>query len=153
SYISSGFTAATAASPTVQSITLIRAPVITDTTIADQNANLGQNTPFLFESPSESGITPLAINNDASGQQVLLLRLLPRSTGATNPDGSPGLNLSAQAKAQFPFAARALATDSELGATIATSMTVYNTPGVPGSGINITASQQQAQNVFSQFAP
>ncbi|HKX64122.1 MAG TPA: autotransporter domain-containing protein, partial [Rhizomicrobium sp.] len=154
SYISAGFTAASAAAPAVQSITLIRAPVITDTTLAAQNALLGQNTPFLFETPAESGITPLSINNDPSGQQTLLLRLLPRSTGATNPvTGAPGLNLSAQAKAQFPFTARALATDNELGATIATSLTVYNTPGVPGSGINVAASQQQAQRVFSQFAP
>lgn len=153
SYISAGFTAASAAAPTVQSITLIRAPVITDTTLAAQNALLGQNTPFLFETPAESGVAPLSINNDSSGQQTLLLRLLPRSTGAKNADGSPGLNLSAQAKAQFPFTARALATDNELGATIATSLTVYNTPGVPGSGINVAASQQQAQQVFSQFAP
>src|SRR6185295_16173473 len=152
SYVSSGFTAATAAAPTTQSITLIRAHTITDTTLATQNAVLGQNTPFLFETPAESGITPLSIGS-AGSDQVLLLRLLPRSTGPTNADGSPGLNLSAQARAQFPFAARALATDSELGATIATSMTVYNTPGVPGSGINVTASQQQAQQVFSQFAP
>ncbi len=154
SYISSGFTTAAASAPTVQTITLVRAPVIVDTTLANQNALLGQNTPFLFETPAESGITPLAINNDPSGQQVLSLRLLPRSIGATNPvTGAAGLNLSAQAKNQFPFAARALATDSELGATIATSMTVYNTPGVAGSGINILASQQQAQQVFSQFGP
>jgi hypothetical protein len=155
SYISSGFTAAATAAPSVQNITLISAVHgITDSvsSIATQNALLGQNTPFLFETPAESGITPLTINTDASGQS-LLLRLLPRSTGATNKDGSPGLNLSGQAQAQFPFAARALATDNELGATIATSMTVYNTPGVPGSGINIAASQQQAQQVFSQFAP
>jgi hypothetical protein len=152
SYVSSGFTAASAAAPAIQSITLIRAHTITDTTLGTQNAVLGQNTPFLFETPAESGVTPLSIGS-ASGDQALLLRLLPRSTGAKNADGSPGLNLSAQAQAQFPFTARALATESELGATIATSMTVYNTPGVPGSGINVTASQQQAQQVFSQFAP
>jgi hypothetical protein len=157
SYISSGFTAASAAKPAVQNITLIRAPIITDTTLAGQNATLGQNTPFLFETPAESGVKPLSISNldpsDPSSDQVLLLHLLPRSTGAKNADGSPGLNLSAQAQAQFPFTARALATDNELGATIATSLTVYNTPGVPGSGINVTASQQQAQQAFSQFAP
>ena len=152
-YISSGFTAASTASPTAQTITLIRAPVITDTTLAAQNAQLGQNTPFLFETPTESGIAPLTVNNDPSGQQTLLLRLLPRSTGATNADGSPGLNLSGEARKQFPFTASALATDDELGAAVATSMTVYNTPGVPGSGINVAASQQQAQQVFSQFAP
>ncbi len=152
SYISSGLTAASGAAPTVQTITLIKAPTIIDTTLANQNALLGQNTPFLFETPAESGVTPLSIGT-AGGEQVLSLSLLPRSTGALNKDGSPGLNLSAQAKNQFPFVARALATDSELGATIATSMTVYNTPGVVGSGINITASQQQAQQVFSQFGP
>ena len=41
--------------------------------------------------------------------------LLPRSTGAKNADGSPGLNLSGEAKTQFPFTAAALATDDELG--------------------------------------
>jgi hypothetical protein len=152
-YISSGFTAASTANPTAQTITLIRAPSIVDTTLAAQNAQLGLNTPFLFETPTESGITPLAVTNDASGQQTLLLRLLPRSTGAKNADGSPGLNLSGQAAAQFPYAAAALATDNELGAAIATSLTVYNTPGTPSSGINVAASQQQSQRVFSQFAP
>jgi hypothetical protein len=152
-YISSGFTAASTASPTTQTITLIRAPVITDTTIANQNALLGQNTPFLFETPAESGVTPLAVGNDASGQQVLQLHLLPRSTSAKNADGSPGLNLSGDAKNQYPFTASALATDNELGSAIATSLTVYNTPGVPGSGINFAASQQRTQQVFSQFAP
>jgi len=149
---STNFVAGSSPGPTVQTVTLISAPVIVDTTIATQNAVLGQNTPFLFETPAESGIAPLSIGNSA-GQQLLQLSLLPRSTGATNKDGSPGLNLSGQAKNEFPFAARALATDNELGASIATSMTVYNTPGVPGSGINIVASQQQAQQVFSQFAP
>ncbi len=152
-YISSGFSAASTASPTAQTITLIRAPVITDTTLAAQNAQLGLNTPFLFETPTESGITPLSVAGDGTGQQTLLLKLLPRSTGAKNADGSPGLNLSGQARAQFPLTAAALATDNELGAAIATSLTVYNTPGVPSSGINVAASQQQSQRVFSQFAP
>jgi hypothetical protein len=31
---------------------------------------LGLNTPFLFETPTESGITPLAVTNDPSGQQA-----------------------------------------------------------------------------------
>ncbi|HTC83818.1 MAG TPA: autotransporter outer membrane beta-barrel domain-containing protein [Rhizomicrobium sp.] len=152
-YVSSGFTAASTASPTSQTITLIRAPVITDTTLAGQNAQLGQNTPFLFETPAESGLTSLSVSNDPSGQQVLQLHLLPRSTGAKNRDGSPGLNLSGEARSEFPLAAAALATDDQLGAAIATSLTVYNTPGAPGSGINVAASQQQAQQVFSQFAP
>ena len=152
-YVSSGFTTASTASPTAQTITLIRAPAITDGTLAAQNAVLGQNTPFLFETPAESGITPLTVGNDPSGQQVMQLHLLPRSTGAKNADGSPGLNLSAEAKSEFPLTAAALATDDQLGAAVATSLTVYNTPGLPGSGINVAASQQQAQQVFSQFAP
>jgi uncharacterized protein with beta-barrel porin domain len=153
-YISSGFTAASTAAPSVQSITLISANTITDTSLALQNAVLGQNTPFLFETPAESHIDPLNITTDANtGQQLLQLRLLPRSTGAKNADGSPGLNLSGEAAMQFPFAAAALANDDQLGASIATSLTVYNTPGQPGSGINVAASQQQAQQVFSQFAP
>jgi hypothetical protein len=159
-YISSGFTTASTETPNAAGITLIRAPVITDTTLAQQNAQLGQNTPFLFESPASAGIvsgdkgpTPLTIQNDSTGEETLLLHLLPRSTGATNADGSPGLDLSGQAKQEFPFAAAALATDPQLGSAVATSMTVYNTPGVPSSGINVKASQQQAQQVFSQFAP
>jgi hypothetical protein len=160
-YISSGLTAASTLNPTAQTVTLIRAATITDTpaSLANQNALLAQNTPFLFESPAsanavtgDKGPTPLTLGTD-SGQQVLQLHLLPRSTGATNADGSPGLNLSGEAQRQFPFAAAALATDNELGATIATALTVYNTPGTPGSGINVKASQQQAQQVFSQFAP
>ncbi|HEX4027465.1 MAG TPA: autotransporter outer membrane beta-barrel domain-containing protein [Rhizomicrobium sp.] len=155
-YISSGFTAASTASPTAQTITLIRAPVITDSaaSLATQNSALGLNTPFLFETPAESGITPLTQTTDVStGEQVLQLHLLPRSTGAQNADGSPGLDLSGQARNQFPFTAAALATDNQLGSAVATSLTVYNTPGIASSGINVAASQQQAQQVFSQFAP
>lgn len=151
-FISSGFTAASVAAPTAQTVTLIRAPVITDTTLAEQNAILGQNTPFLFESPAESGLAPLAIGT-AGGQQTLLLRLLPRSVNEFNADGSPGLNLKGDAKNQFPFVASALSTDTELGAAVATAMTVYNTPGQASSGINVAASQQQAEQVFSQFSP
>jgi hypothetical protein len=155
-YISSGFTVASTQNPTAQTITLIRAPVITDTdpSLATQNSALGLNTPFLFETPAESGITPLTKTTDtATGEQVLQLHLLPRSTNAKNADGSPGLNLSGEAKNEFPFAAGALSTDNELGAAVASSLTSYNTPGVPASGINVAASQQQAQRVFSQFAP
>jgi hypothetical protein len=155
-YISSGFTTASTQNPTTQTITLIRAPVINDTasSLATQNAALGLNTPFLFETPTESGITPLTETTDTStGQQVLQLHLLPRSTNATNADGSPGLDLSGEAKNEFPFTAAALATDNQLGSAVATSLTIYNTPGVASSGINVKASQQQAQQVFSQFAP
>ncbi|HUE63609.1 MAG TPA: autotransporter outer membrane beta-barrel domain-containing protein [Rhizomicrobium sp.] len=155
-YISSGFTVANTTSPAVQTITLIRAPVINDTasSLALQNSLLGLNTPFLFETPTESGVTPLTEATDIStGQQVLQLHLLPRSTGAKNADGTPGLNLSGEARNEFPFTAAALATDNQLGAAVATSLTAYNIPGVPSSGINVAASQQQAQQVFSQFAP
>lgn len=151
-FISSGFTAASVANPTVQTVTLLRAPTIIDTTLADQNARLGQNTPFLFETPTESGIQPLSLGS-SGGQQTLLLNLLPRSVNAVNADGSPGLNLSGDAKNQFPFISAALATDNDLGAAVATSMTIYNTPGVASSGINVAASQQQAQQVFGQFSP
>jgi len=151
-FISSGFTAAAVANPTVQTVTLIRATTITDTTLADQNARLGQNTPFLFETPAESGIAPLSIGS-SGGQQTLLLNLRPRSVNQFNANGTPGLNLDADTRSHFPFIAAALATDNDLGAAVATAMTVYNTPGVAGSGINVTASQQQAQQVFSQFAP
>lgn len=147
--------------PVEQTITLVRsAGTLVDNTLGDQNARLGQNTPFLFESPASAGIVagdngpaPLSLSSDSSGQQVLQLHLLPRSVGATNADGSPGLNLSGDAANQFPFVTRALATDPQLGAAVATSMTIYNTPGQPGSGINVKASQQQAEQVFSQFAP
>ena len=155
-YISSGFSVATTQNPATETITLVRAPVITDSaaSLSLQNAALGLNTPFLFETPTESGLMPLTQTTDAStGQQVLQLHLLPRSTNAKNADGSPGLNLSGDAKNEFPFSAAALATDDQLGAAVATSLTVYNTPGVPASGINVAASQQQSQQVFSQFAP
>ena len=158
-FISSGFTAASVASPSVQSVTLIRAPLIIDTTLADQNARLGQNTPFLFESPTAAGIVPgdngpTALSLGTSGgQQTLLLNLRPRSVNQFNANGSPGLNLSGDARNQFPFVAAALATDNDLGAAVATSMTIYNTPGVASSGINVAASQQQASQVFSQFSP
>ena len=164
-YVSAGTNAAAVAAPSEQTITLVRATTLTDTTLADQNALLGQNTPFLFESPTGSnaipassgfapdkGPTPLSITSSGA-QQTLLLHLLPRSVNATNADGSPGLNLSGDAKYQFPFVSQALSTDDQLGAAVATSMTIYNTPGLAGSGINVVASQQQAQKVFSQFSP
>ena len=169
SYISASRGTVTA--PVEQTITLIRSPnAITDdpASLATQNAQLGQQTPFLFESPAGSGAVPaatsgaykadqgpalLTIDTDGTSQQVLLLHLLPRSINALNADGSPGLNLSGDAANQFPFVATALSTDAELGAAVATSMTIYNTPGQPGSGINVAASQQQAGQVFSQFAP
>ena len=82
------------------------------------------------------------------------MRLTPRVPGAGgNTDATAGLGLSGDALAQFPFIASALATDPSLGSVIATNLTVYNTPGAPASGINVAASQQQAQQAFSQFGP
>ena len=157
SFISSGTTAASTANPTRQTITLVRSStVINDTTLGQQNASLSQNIPFLFESQTDTagnsaGVPdPLSFN---AGHTDLILTLLPRSTGATNADGTPGLNLSGDSKAVFPFAAAALANDPELGAAIGSNMTVYKTNGVPSSGINIAASQQKAQQIFSQMTP
>ncbi len=157
SFISSGTTAASTANPTRQVITLIRSStVINDTTLAQQNSDLAKNIPFLFESQTDTlgnsaGVPdPLSFN---AGQTELLLTLLPRSTGATNADGTPGLNLSGDSQAVFPFAVAALANDPELGAAIGSNLTVYKTNGVPSSGINIAASQQKAQQAFSQMTP
>ncbi len=150
SFVSSGTTLASVTNPTTQNIVLITAPTITisQSTLDQNNALLSQNLPFLFQ-PSA---TPLAIGS-AAGNQTLVLSLTPRAPGATNPDGTPGLGLTGDALAQFPFVASALATDPTLGSAIATSLTVYNTPGTPSSGINVAASQQQAQQAFSQFGP
>jgi hypothetical protein len=166
SFVSSGYTAASTATPTPQKITLISsANVINDTSLAAQNGVLRQNTPFLFEDPNEAGYNSngaiTAANGSANGDpltlgnggQTLELTLLPRSTGEKNADGTAGLNLSGDARIVFPYAAQALTNDNELGATIAGNLTVYNTAGVPSSGINIPKSQQAAQQVFSQFGP
>ncbi len=156
-FISSGTTAASTASPTRQVITLISSSTtINDTTLAQQDANLSQNIPFLFESQSDTagnsaGVPdPLSFNG---AHTDLLLTLLPRSTGATNADGTPGLNLQGDAKQVFPFAAAALANDPLLGSAIGGSVTLYKTNGVPSSGINVAASQQRVQQIFSQMTP
>ena len=157
SFISSGNTAASTSNPTVQTIELISSlTAINDTSLAQQNAALAQVVPFLFESQTDtvgnSANVPNPLSFNAT-QTDLILTLLPRSTGATNADGTPGLNLSGDAKQIFPFAVSALANDPLLGAAIATNMTVYKTNGVPSSGINVAASQQKAQQVFSQMTP
>lgn len=149
-------TVATTTNPSPQTITLISsATSLTDppAALARQNGILSQNIPFLFENPLEPGYgggDPLSLGN---GGKTLQLILLPRATGVTNADGTAGLNLSGDAKTVFPYAAQALTNDNELGAAIASSLTVYNTAGVPSSGINIPKSQQAAQQVFSQFGP
>jgi hypothetical protein len=157
SFISSGTTAESTANPTRQVITLISSQTaIIDTTLTQQNAILSQNIPFLFESQTDtqgnSAGVPDPLSFDA-GHNNLLLTLLPRSTGATNADGTPGLNLSGDAKAIFPYAAAALANDPQLGSAIGNSMTVYKTNGIPASGINVAASQQRANEIFSQMTP
>jgi hypothetical protein len=158
SFISSGTTAATITHPTAQVITLISAPLITvdPNTLTTDNQLLVQNIPFLFESPLEAGstaTTPLKLVTPASGNQTLTLSLTPRAPGKTNADGTAGLGLSGDALAFFPNVAQALSNDVTLGSAIATNLTVYNTNGVSTSGINIAASQQRAQQVFSQFTP
>jgi hypothetical protein len=63
------------------------------------------------------------------------------------------LGLSGDALALFPNTAAALANDPLLGQAIAGNMTIYNTNNVTTSGINVAASQQRAQQIFSQFTP
>ena len=158
SFVSSGTTLASVTNPTTQHLVLISSPLINidPATLALNNAVLSQNLPFLFQ-PDPTG-QPLSVSTSASGQ-TLELRLTPRVPGAgsgTKDDTAgniAGLGLTGDALAQFPFIASALATDPSLGSVIATNLTVYNTPGVSSSKINIPASQQQAQQTFSQFGP
>ena len=144
-------------SPTPQTITLISAPNgnlnIAATTLANDNAILAQNIPFLFESPNEAGSVapkPLTLGS-SNGNQTLLLTFLPRSPGAKNADGTAGLGLSGDAYAMFPFVAKALENDPTLGAAIAGNLSITNGVGV--TTLNIPASQLKAQQIFSQFTP
>ena len=150
SFISSGTTLASVTNPQTQEIVLISAPSInvSATTLIQNNLQLAQNLPFLFQPTA----APLALRGTAGVSQTLVLALTPRTPGAGTA-ANPGLGLSGDALAQFPYVASALATDTALGSNIASSLTVYNTPGVSSSGINIAASQQQAQQAFSQFGP
>ncbi|MBV9549538.1 MAG: autotransporter outer membrane beta-barrel domain-containing protein [Alphaproteobacteria bacterium] len=141
--------------PATQHLVLISAPTVTDTGLDAQNAILSQNLPFVFQPNSK----PLTIGS-AAGNQTLELALTPRVPGlgsGKRDDSSAadiaGLGLTGDALAQFPYVASALATDPSLGSAIAGSLTVYKTPGVATSGINIAASQQKAQQAFSQFGP
>ena len=95
---------------------------------------------------------PLTLGTSGSNQ-TLTITLLPRSTGKTNADGTAGLNLSGAALQLFPRTAAALANDPDLGSAIASSLTIYNNSSGATSGINIPASQAEAQQIFSQFAP
>ena len=150
SFISSGTTQASVTDPTAQEIVLISAPTInvSATTLTQNNLQLAQNLPFLFQATA----TPLQLKGAAGVSQTLALSLKPRVPGAGTA-ANPGLGLSGDALAQFPYVVSALATDPSLGSAIATSLTVYKTPGVSSSGINVAASQQQAQRAFSQFGP
>ena len=151
SFVSSGTTAASTTAPTRQVITLISATGgVTDLGLANQNTNLSQAIPFLFESPTESAAVPTPLTVTANS---LTLTLLPRSTGKTNADGTAGLNLSGAARKLFPNTAAALGNDPELGTQVASSLTVYNNANGVSSGINIAASQAKAQQIFSEFAP
>lgn len=138
--------------PAPLTVTLVSAPAGTNFAplIAQENPVLATQIPFLFESSPSS--TPLSQGTSGSNS-TLLLTLTPRSPGKTNADGTPGLDLQADALALFPHTAAALANDPLLGQAIASSMTLYNTNGVPTSGINVAASQQRAQQIFSQFTP
>ena len=154
-YISAGTTAASVAHPTPQVITLISAGSLTisSATLAAQNAQLTPVIPFLFETPAEAGSSapkPLSVGTSGSNQ-TLQLTLIPRAPGAKNADGTAGLGLSGDAINLFPFTAAALANDPALGAAIATNLTVTN--GVGTTTLNVAASQQKAQQIFSQFTP
>jgi hypothetical protein len=150
SFISSGTTAASVNNPTAQRVILVSAPGADFAPlIAQENPVLATEIPFLFEPNS----APLSEGTSGSND-TLDLTLTPRAPGATDPaNGVAGLGLSGDALALFPHTAAALANDPLLGQAIASSMTFYNTNGVPTSGINLAASQQQAQQIFSQFTP
>jgi hypothetical protein len=148
SFISSGTTAASVLTPTAQTVILVSAPGATFAPlIAQENPVLATEIPFLFQPTS----APLS-EGTSGGNSTLLLTLTPRVPGA-GTTADPGLGLSGDALALFPHTAAALANDPLLGQAIATSMTLYNTNGVPTSGINLAASQQQAQQIFSRFTP
>ena len=156
-FISSGTTLASVSNPTPQIITLISASSlsIAPATLNADNASLATAIPFLFESPSNvepGSVAPQPLSTGTSGtNQTLLLTLLPRSPGAKNADGTAGLGLSGDAFNMFPYTAKALANDPLLGAAIASNLTVTNGVGTPV--LNIAASQQKSQQVFSQFTP
>jgi hypothetical protein len=134
--------------PTAQTVILVSAPGATFAPlIAQENPVLATEIPFLFQPTS----APLS-EGTSGGNSTLLLTLTPRVPGA-GTTADPGLGLSGDALALFPHTAAALANDPLLGQAIATSMTLYNTNGVPTSGINLAASQQQAQQIFSRFTP
>jgi hypothetical protein len=123
--------------PAPEQITLLSAPTLTldQTTVDNFNGPLAQNLPFLFESnPGQS--PPLSLGTSGANH-TLVLTLLPKSPGATNADGTPGLGLTGDALSVYPKAVQALTLDPQLGAAIASGVTNSTT----------------AQSVFSQLAP
>jgi hypothetical protein len=150
SFISSGTTAAGVANPTPQTVVLVSAPAGTSFAgiIATENPVLATEVPFLFQDTS----APLSSGMASNGNSTLLLTLTPRVPGP-GTTANPGLGLSGDALALFPHTAAALANDPLLGSAIASNLTIYNTNGVPSSGINVAASQQKTQEVFTQFTP
>lgn len=160
SFISSGTTAASVNHPTAQTIILVSAPGANFVPlITTENPVLATEVPFLFQDPfldasgKYTGPGPLSQGTASNGNSTLLLTLTPRAPGA-GTTAEPGLGLSGDALDLFPFTAGALANDPLLGSAIAGNMTIYNTAALgPTSGINVVASQQKAQQIFSQFTP
>ncbi|HXL71208.1 MAG TPA: autotransporter outer membrane beta-barrel domain-containing protein, partial [Rhizomicrobium sp.] len=149
SFISSGTTAASVNNPTAQTVILVSAPGANfQPLIINENPVLATEIPFLFDPTT----APLSQGTTSTGNTTLLLTLTPRVPGA-GTTANPGLGLTDDAYDMFPYTAAALANDPLLGQAIASNMTIYNTNGVPTSGINVAASQQKAQQIFSQFMP
>jgi len=134
--------------PTPLTMTLVSAPGADfQPLIAAENPQLATEIPFLFQASS----APLS-QGSSGGNTTLLLTLTPRVPGP-GTTANPGLDLQHDALTLFPHTAAALANDPLLGQAIASSMTIYNTNGLATSGINVAASQQRAQQIFSQFTP
>src|SRR5262249_52331421 len=90
---------------------------------AQVSGGAGSTLPFLFQSASVQKV------NDGAGHDILQLTIVPKT--ATQ------LGLTGYAKAIFPFANTAIATDDSLGAAMVT-------------GIN---SQADAQKAYDAYAP
>jgi hypothetical protein len=120
--------------PTPQQIVLLSSPTLNldQTTVNNFDVPLNENLPFLFQ----ANPTPLTLGTSGSNK-TLVLTLTPKSPGATNADGSPGLGLTGDALQVYPKAVQAILLDPQLGSALATGIT--NT--------------QTAQSSFSQFTP
>jgi hypothetical protein len=122
--------------PTPQQIVLMSSPTLNldQATVDNFDVPLDQSLPFLFEEDSTK--KPLSLGTSGSNK-TLVLTLTPKSPGATNADGTPGLGLTGDALQVYPKAVQAVLLDPQLGSALATGVT--NT--------------QTAQSVFSQFTP